>query len=355
MLRRRRGGSSRPSPADVSGLTETRLWREARGVPSALERTLGQASGFDEVAALLGAPEVRRIVATGNGAALYVAHALWLASLEGGATELLAVPAGLLSSGRFGWRNGDRLLVVSSSGELRDAVEALEAGAPRPYAVITAQKGSTLGSNADATALVHVQEQEAETHTQAYCGNLAAAFAVWSRLAGDEGLSRSLAATPEALARLLDEAEAHVHDSDPPDAAIAFGTGPAWAAALEAALLLKEVAGVPAEGLETREGATSGMYALGPGALALSLPAGEDGAVAEAEETCRSAGATVVRLHGGDALDARLAALSTFPAALALATELGRRAGLDVDRPPWAGAYYRTARVSEEPRPARPQ
>jgi fructoselysine-6-P-deglycase FrlB-like protein len=340
----------------VSGLAETRLWREARGAPAALERTLGEASGFDDVAALLGGPDVHRVVATGNGAALYVAHALWLASLEGGAMELFAVPAGLLSSGRFGWRNCDRLLVVSSSGELRDAVEALEAGAPRPYAVITAQESSTLGADADATALVHVREQEAETHTQAYCGNLAAALAVWSRLSGKDGLSRSLAAAPSALERLLDEAETRSLDSgELPHTAIAFGTGPAWAAALEAALLLKEVAGVPAEGLETREGATSGMYALRQGALAVSLPTGEDGSVAEAEETCRRAGATVVRLSGGDALDARLVGLSTFPAALALAVELGLRAGLDVDRPAWADAYYRTARVSEEPRPARPR
>ena len=39
--------------------------------------------------------------------------------------------------------------------------------------------------------------------------------------------------------------------------AVVFGSGPAWAAALEAALLLKEVSGMPAEGVETRRGATS--------------------------------------------------------------------------------------------------
>ena len=49
-----------------------------------------------------------------------------------------------------------------------------------------------------------------------------------------------------------------------PADAVVFGSGPAWAAALEAALLLKEVSGMPAEGVETREGATSTMMALGP-------------------------------------------------------------------------------------------
>ena len=328
---------------------QTRVWREARGIPRALERTLAEARGFDDVVALVAAQNVRRVIVSGNGAAFYVAHALWLASLEGeSGFELVAVPAGVLASSRFAWREGDRLVVVSSSGELRDAVEALEGGAPRPYAVITANKRSRLGAGAGAAALVHVEEQETETHTQAYCGNLAAAFAIWARVAGDRDLSESLATAPGVLSRLLDEAEAWAagaaDDVGVPSAAVVFGSGPAWAAALEAALLLKEVAGVPAEGLETREGATSGMYALGPGHLALSLPTWEDRGLAEAEKTCRRIGASVLRLPGGDALDARLAGLATFPAALALATELGLRAGLDVDHPTWVDAYYRAAR-----------
>jgi hypothetical protein len=43
---------------------------------------------------------------------------------------------------------------------------------------------------------------------------------------------------------------------------------PEWAAALEAALLLNEVAGIAAEGVENREGATSAMMALQAGHLA---------------------------------------------------------------------------------------
>jgi fructoselysine-6-P-deglycase FrlB-like protein len=336
----------------MSAFTQTSLWREARGIPLALELTLAEARGFDDVAALVGAKEVRRVIVAGNGAALYVAYALWLASLEGKtAFEIVAVPAGVLASSRFAWREEDRFVVVSSSGELRDAIEALEVGAPRPYAAVTANARSTLGAGAGAAALVHVEEQETETHTQAYCGNLAAVFAIWARVTGDADLSQSVATAPGVLSRLIDEAEAWAagasDDVGAPCAAVAFGSGPAWAAALEAALLLKEVASVPAEGLETREGATSGMYALGPGHLALSLPTGQDAALAEAEETCRRTGASVLRLPGGDALDARLAGLATFPAALALAAELGLRAGLDVDRPAWADAYYDATRVSE--------
>jgi fructoselysine-6-P-deglycase FrlB-like protein len=321
-------------------------------MPRALERTLAEARGFDDVAALIAAEDVRRVIVAGNGAALYVAHALWLASLEEDpGFEVVAVPAGVVASSRFAWREGDRLVVVSSSGELRDAVEALEAGAPRPYAAVTANERSRIGAGSGAAALVHVDEQETETHTQAYCGNLAAVFGIWARVTGDADLSESLAAVPGVISHRIDEAEAWAaraaDDIGAPSAAVAFGSGPAWAAALETALLLKEVASVPAEGLETREGATSGMYALGPGHLAVSLPTGEDAALAEAEETCRRTGASVLRLTGGDALDARLAGLATFPAALALATELGLRAGLDVDHPAWADAYYDATRVSE--------
>lgn len=333
-----------------SGFAATRLWREARGIPAALELTLREARGFDDVASFVA--DARRVIATGNGAALYVAHALWLASLEEPeARQIVVVPAGLLAAGRFAWRDGDRLLAVSSSGELRDVVEALEAGAPRPYAAVTANERSTIGTGATAVALVHVKEQETETHTQAYCGNLAALFAIWARATGDAGLSKSLAGAPRVLDRLVASAEAWaagaVAGRGVPSAAIAFGSGNAWAAALEAALLLKEVAGVPAEGLETREGATSGMYALRAGQLALSLPTGQDAVLAEAEETCRRSGATVLRLPGGEALDPRLVGLATFPAALALAIALGLQAGLDVDRPAWVDAYYRTARVTQ--------
>jgi fructoselysine-6-P-deglycase FrlB-like protein len=333
-------------------LNRTRLWREATGISAALERTLGQARGFEEVADFLTTGNVGRVVVTGNGAALYVAHAIWVASLEHDSPfELVAVPAGMLASGRFTWRRGDRLFVVSSSGELRDAIQALEAGAPRPYAALTANEGSTLGAGAGVVALVHVEEQEGETHSQAYCGNLSAAFAIWAQMTADDQLAQSLAGAPATMARLTDEAEAWAPgaaaSAGRPAAAIAFGSGGAWPAALEAALLLKEVAGIPAEGLETREGATSGMYALGPGTLALSLPSVSAGEVEEAEAVCRRTGATVLRVPGGEAFDPRLAGIGAFPASLALAIELGLRAGLDVDRPAWAAAYYETARLNE--------
>lgn len=357
---------------------QTEVWRDALGAPAVLERLLDERDGIAAVAGALSGR--RRLVVTGNGAAYYVALALWAAALHGtpSGPDVVAVPAGLLARGRFRWRDGDAALVVSSSGELRDAIEAVDAGVPRPLTVLTATPESTLGRAADERVLVPVARQVSDTHTQGYLGNVLAALAVWARVSDDPALGAALEAAPAAVRDGLDRAPGWAAEAivglAPPPAATAFGPGPAWPAALEAALLCKEVAGIPTEGMEAREGATSGMYALAPGHLAISLPcggavagpgSGEDPLLLEAERVCRGTGATVLRLPGGDArlpadarlpggdasggsVDPRLAPVTTFPAALALALHLAALRGVDPDRPAWSAAYYATTRTHPE-------
>ena len=169
---------------------------------------------------------------------------------------------------------------------------------------------------------------------------------MWAEITDDATLRAALERSPDTSAAAVDAAARWATDAEPLDAtyAVAFGSGPAWAAALEAALLLKEVAGVPAEGVETREGATSAMMALQPGHLVLTLPTGDDPLLDEAEGICRARGATVVRAPRLDGIDRRLAAITTFPASAALSARIGLERGLDVDRPAWTDAYYRVAR-----------
>ena len=326
---------------------ETHLWRETCAVPATLEATLADTEGIEAVARLVAGGDGRRIVATGNGAAYYAATALWLASLGGRpGPEVLCVPAGLLARGAFVWRDGDVLLAFSSSGEMRDVIEALDAGAPTPFAAITASPASTIGSRAAAIAHVTVASQDAVTHTQAFCGNVVAALAVWASITGDKALATALRSVPEVVAGSLSEAERWAADLPElhPSAGIVFGSRHAWAGALEGALLLKEVAGIPAEGVETREGATSAMYPLQPGHLVVSLPTAGDLLFEEAEEICAGRGATVLRAPGGDLADPRLSAVTMFPATVALAARLGVESGLDVDQPAWTNAYYAVAR-----------
>ena len=96
----------------------------------------------------------------------------------------------------------------------------------------------------------------------------------------------------------------------------------------------------PAEGVETREGATSAMMALRPGAPR-AQPAGgrADPLLEEAEEICRGRGATVLRAPSAGAADRRLSAVTSHPAAAALAAAIGLGRGIDVDRPAWTDDY----------------
>lgn len=319
------------------------LWDEARGIPEALRATLDRRQGFDHALEALSAAPVRRIVATGNGASYYAAMALWLASLQASGPDVVALPAGVVASPSFAWREGDVLLAISSSGEFRDVVLAARDGAPAAVA-ITANARSSLARSVKTVALAQLPALRAVTHTQAYCVSVAVALALWAELTADAALRETLERAPDATASALDAAlpwaAGQASGLTDPRAAIVFGSGPAWAGALEAALLLKEVAAIPAEGVETREGATSAMYALSPGQLAVSI--GDDPLVAEAEAVCATAGATVVRLPAGG--EPRCAAIASFPAALALSIALAQRAGVDVDAPAWVGAYERTAR-----------
>ncbi len=238
-------------------------------------------------------------------------------------------------------------LVFSSSGELRDVVGLAPDSLP-PYALITATPDSTLARHAQAVTVVPVRSQDAITHTQAYTGNVLAGLLCWSRASGRTLDVREMPAVVHATLRA---ARTWVDALDLPanaPAGIVFGSGGGWPAALETALLLKEIASLPAEGMEMREGATSGMYALGATHLAVSLPTRDDPLIDETEQICARTGATVVRVPGGEEHPAALAPITTFPAALALATALGTAAGRNVDDPEWTAAYYATARTTGE-------
>jgi fructoselysine-6-P-deglycase FrlB-like protein len=339
----------------------TEIWADARGIPDAVRATVTTAEGFDDVVARLREAGTRRIVATGNGASYYVALALWLASLEtdGAPCEVVAVPGGLVAKGRFRWREGDALLAISASGEFRDVIEAIEDDAlPRPFVALTATPESTIGRNADARAIIAVHRHKAVTHTQAFCSAVAGVLSIWSRLSGDRGLADAVAGAGDAAELAVEAAETwfgeHGASVATPTASVAYGTGPAWAAAMEAALLIKEIARVPCEGSEAREAATAAMTGLLPEHLVVGLPVAHDPFAKEVGEVCSALGAAVIALPGGELADPRLSAITTFPAALILAVELAVRRGYDPDSPEWLGTYFETARRDGKPSPLSP-
>ena len=332
-------------------MRESGLWLDVLEMPEALQRTLDANTGVDDAIAVLRDPSVRRVIATGNGAAYYVAFAIALAALESPhGPELVALPAGVVADPRFAWREGDRLLAISSSGEFKDVVRAIEQGAPKPVVAVTAHAESTLGRLADAVALQTVLHQRAITHTQALAGALAIGLRIWGGVTGDAALAAipdgGPAALEAAIATGAEWAEQSLTTPTVPVAAASFGGGPAWAAALETALLLKEISRIPAEGAETREGATSVMYGLNPQHLVLALDTTGDPGFGEAVDVCRATGANVVVVPGGTTIDRRFAFATLLPATCATSGVLANLGGHDIDNPTWTDAYYATARAS---------
>ena len=322
-------------------------------MPSSLAATADAADGFDAVAALIRRPEIRRLVVTGNGASYYVAVAMWLASLEHGSdkVEVVAVPAGLVARGRFHWLPGDMLLAISASGEFRDVIEAVEDPAlPRPFALVTSQPGSTLAKLADAVAIVTVSPQKAITHTFAFASAVLACLSIWARVTADDTLARAVGGAADATSGAIDAttswAEQSLSGLAIPPASMIFGDGPAWAGALEGALLIKEVSRLPSEGVESREGVTATMTGMLPGQMAVALQMGDDPFIDEARAVCESRGFAFLLAPGGQLADRRLAAITSFPAISALSAEMAVIRGWNPDDPEWIGTYYTTARRS---------
>ena len=336
---------------DVTG---TALWQDMCETPETVAASLDAATGHGELARLLASQRSGRILATGNGASFYVATALWLASLSAPLpAPVVAIPAGLLAADTFTLRPDDLVLAFSASGELRDLVEMVD-GRRRlgAFGLVTSTPSSTLANRADAVALVEVRNQRAVTHTQAYLGAAAVALEVLGRASGDSSLRAGADTMSAALSAQLVGARQWADEATEklgtPRAAVVFGTGQALVAASEAALLLKEVAGVPAEGMETREGATSGMYALGRDQLVLALPVGSDPLAEEAVAICAGASATVLTAPWPHGLDRRCAVAAHFAHPLALAIRVALAQGRDPDNPNWYATYKSTARVSVE-------
>jgi glucosamine 6-phosphate synthetase-like amidotransferase/phosphosugar isomerase protein len=327
----------RPPPSEEVLLSA--IWTAVEALPASLEQTLAAARELDAGAAILGRAD--RVVVTGNGASHYAGVCAALAALET-PVDVQAVPSGLL--GKVAWREHDATLAVSVSGEFRDLVDAVEI-LPRPLVVVTAGIESTLARVADLVVPLAVEDHPTETHPQDFCNASIACLALLARLADDRRLRELVESVPGLVARTIDGVATWVPEVQRPEAAVCAGHGAAWAGALELALLLKEIARVPAEGVETREAATSALTGLHDRCLVVALASGGDPFLAEAQELWRSSGAAYVEIPFGRELDPRVVPIVSFPAGAALAVALARRAGLDADHPWWVDSYLSTARA----------
>ena len=331
-------------------IAATQLWLDVAHIPEVLEST-AQADGLTSASKLMRSGSTRRLVAVGNGASSYIAQALWLASLEGETrppVDVVAIPAGLLGTGRLRWTDEDAILAISASGEARDLIAALQALPPSVQKIaVTSSPDSTIAGLCDAVITVATAPQRTMTHSHAYCGAAQACLSFWAEVTGDAGLRAAVDGAAQTVANGLERSVSwaeHVLDgAELPTAAFAFGAGTGWAAAMEASLLVKELAQIPGEGVELREAATTVMTTLQPGHLVVDLTP-HDPAAGEADAACEGRGARVVRIDQPAGLDSRLAPISTFTDMTALATGLALAAGRDPDTPAWTDTYLEVAR-----------
>ena len=290
-----------------------------------------------------------RIVATGNGAAYYVAHALWLASLEARAAgpPIVAVPGGLvvrerlpLAAGRRGARG---VLVGRVPRRGRDRAARRRApvrGDHRERGVVARRRRRPPRSCSS------VATQRAVTHTQALAGAYASGLALWAAVTGDDGwlgaggrARRGRAGDRRGARRGPPAGSVRADRRDRRRRRAGVGGRARARADAQGDLAHPRRGRRDARGRDVRD-----VRARPRAPDGLARPRG-DPLGDEAMRLCAAAGATTLRLPGvarrGPAAGRRSPRCRPSPRSrptLALA------GGHDVDHPAWTDAYYETAR-----------
>jgi glucosamine--fructose-6-phosphate aminotransferase (isomerizing) len=195
-----------------------------------------------------------RVIISGMGSSHFATFGLWSSLVRLGVpawwvetSQLLDLADGLVAPHSLVW-------LTSQSGESAETVAALDRLRRDDVHVVgvTNNRDSTLGRGAD-TRIDLVAGDEATVSTKSYLNTLAAVRIVTASLTGDESSAlSSLRATTDSLSEYLGGLEEHVAavgDFAKGRHLLLTGRGGAAASAQTAALVLKEAAKVPVEGL----------------------------------------------------------------------------------------------------------
>jgi glucosamine--fructose-6-phosphate aminotransferase (isomerizing) len=226
--------------------------------PQALQNTLqalGDLPALQPIARSLRGGEISRVVLTGMGSSYHALHPLWLALVAEGipayqieTSELLHAAGGLLDERTL-------LVAVSQSGRSAEILHLLE----RRYGyliAVTNTPGSPLAQAAGTLFLTRAGE-EGRVSTRTYVTALAALAALGNGLlGGDPGqLVRAWAGVPDSMNCYLENWQAHVAEFTARLAGVQSlmlaGRGASLAAVGTGALIIKEAAHFPAEGMSS--------------------------------------------------------------------------------------------------------
>jgi glucosamine--fructose-6-phosphate aminotransferase (isomerizing) len=318
--------------------------------PAAVARVLADADGAIAAAA----EEIRRrrpryavIAARGSSdnAARYAQHVLGRLC---GLPVALAVPS-LHTVYDAPMRYTDGLVLgISQSGASPDVVAVLATARAQGCVTVAVTNDPASPMAAAATHVIALQagEEQSVAATKTYTTSLAAAAALAAGIADDAERTRELAGLPDALHRQL----ARLGGIDAAAAAAAgwtrlavIGRGANYATAFEAALKIKELAGVAAEPASPADFLHGPVAMLDPGFPVLAiLPSAASGtAIREVIRVAhdRNADVTVIGEARGEReltvepVPEWLSPLCAVVPAQLLAVGAAERRGVDVDRP----------------------
>jgi glutamine---fructose-6-phosphate transaminase (isomerizing) len=339
---------------------------EIRDGPAAIRATLSSAlPAAGDAAAFLRELGTRRVFVIGNGTSYHsalAATALYARHASPDDPVMIPLTAGAFRSYRPALDGRDAVVGISASGEFADVVASFEdVSGMVPTIGIVHVPASSLTSVADRIVQSAGGPSRVPVMTKTFSATLVATQLTLLALLGDGRLRAAIdaiAAAADIAEEVISAAEAGLDELvarlDRFRHVFVVGAGLAHVAALEAALKLKEIALVHAEGGETWE-MTSGAATMldeasvvialapdGPGRAAtvdLLRHVAEWGAgTVEVGPEPAVATSTHIPLPVGAAEDQ--APLFAVPPVALAAYALARRRGLDPDRPDWVARYH---------------
>ena len=234
---------------------------------AAAAKHLAPASEIHAAAALIRTRQPRRIILSGMGSSHFSAYPAFLQMLAGGLPVSLAEL--LHYGGKFG--ADTMLIIISQSGETIEARRLLtERAIEGPVIAISNATQSTLARHADVLVPPHAGP-ELRVATRTYTASLLALLLLAELANGTDAdtAAREIADTLVAVERVTAAAPAqiaalppHWFDAGP---LMLVGRGPSLATALSGALLLKETAKLPAEGMSGAQFRHGPLEIAGPG------------------------------------------------------------------------------------------
>jgi len=343
-------------------MTEELIYQEILDTPQAILDTIASSRPVAEVIAEeMHRRSIRRLFLIGNGTSYYSSlAAAYSGRLLGkpGAIQFYPMMAGDFRHFTPALNEHDAIIGISASGEFRDVLAVFERWNVEILCVgITQVPGSSITRLASHTLLAGGGQSRVSVMTKTYASTLTAAHLLvlaaarapqetFQDLQGCAAIcEEGIQAAELAIPAILPQIAGFEH-------AFHFGAGPAYAACLESALKMKEMAILHAEGAETWEMASGSAIILDERSLCVALySAGAgDSSTADTARHARRWGARVLEI-GPQAVAGDMhipvsspqydmfTSLCLVPPLALLAYRLAKSRGYDPDRPAWSERY----------------